>query len=72
MSNDSSMANNLQQEVKSPCIGICAINDMNGLCQGCYRTIDEIKGWWDMSQADQQNLLSTIAERELELANFDD
>lgn len=72
MSNDANMLNNSQGEVKSPCIGVCAIDDLNGFCQGCYRTVDEIKGWWDMNQADQQSLLSTISERELQLVNFDD
>ena len=29
----------------SPCINICRMNEDNGLCEGCLRTIDEIAGW---------------------------
>ncbi len=66
------MSSNLQQEVKSPCIGVCAIDDLSGLCAGCYRTIDEIQGWWDMGQDQQRNLLVEIEERQIQEADFDD
>ncbi len=60
-----------KSEIKSPCISVCAMDDLTGLCQGCYRTIDEIKGWWDMSQNDQKNLLATLDERQLQQVSFD-
>ncbi len=66
------MSENTQLEIKSPCISVCAIDDLSGLCQGCYRTIDEIKGWWDMSQGEQTDLLVTLEERQLQTVNFDD
>ena len=65
------MSVNMQVEVKSPCIGVCAVDEVSGLCQGCYRTIDEIKGWWDMAQEDQKKLLTTLEERQLQQVNFD-
>lgn len=65
------MSVNMQAEVKSPCIGVCAVDEVSGLCQGCYRTIDEIKGWWDMAQEDQKKLLTTLEERQLQQVNFD-
>lgn len=66
------MAEHAPLEVKSPCIGVCAIDEGNGLCQGCYRNLDEIKGWWDMSQQEQKNLLVTLEDRQLQQTNFDD
>jgi uncharacterized protein len=36
-------------EIQSPCIGVCSMNDSTGFCLGCYRTIEEIQGWWDFS-----------------------
>ena len=33
--------------VESPCINVCSMNNATGYCEGCYRTIDEIQGWWD-------------------------
>lgn len=60
------------EEVKSPCVGVCAIDDLSGLCHGCQRTIDEIKGWWDMSQSEQKNLLSRLEERQMQNVDFGD
>ncbi len=31
--------------VPSPCISICAIDQVTGLCAGCLRTLDEIALW---------------------------
>jgi predicted Fe-S protein YdhL (DUF1289 family) len=61
-----------QVRVESPCIGVCAIDEANGFCQGCYRTIDEIKTWFEMSQVEKRNLLEALEERQLQQASFDD
>ncbi|WPB57968.1 DUF1289 domain-containing protein [Xylophilus sp. GOD-11R] len=31
--------------VPSPCISICRMNDDRSLCQGCMRSLDEIRAW---------------------------
>jgi predicted Fe-S protein YdhL (DUF1289 family) len=59
------------QEVKSPCIGVCAMDDSTGFCLGCYRSLDEIKNWWEMSVADQKALLAELASRQVSQADFD-
>ena len=61
----------MTEVVKSPCIGVCAMDDLTGFCQGCYRTLDEITGWWDMDAPTQKALLETVATRELEAVDFD-
>ncbi|MDP1658115.1 MAG: DUF1289 domain-containing protein [Methylotenera sp.] len=66
------MIENTQSEIKSPCIGVCAVDESSGMCQGCYRTIDEIKAWWDMGQTEQKNLLVALEERQLQQVNFGD
>ncbi|MDO9206364.1 DUF1289 domain-containing protein [Methylotenera sp.] len=66
------MTENMQPEIKSPCVGVCAVDESSGLCQGCYRTIDEIKAWWDMGQTEQKNLLVALEERQLQQINFGD
>ena len=65
------MSDNNQAEVKSPCIGVCSIDEVSGLCQGCYRTVEEIKAWWDMGQIEQSDLLLKLVERQLQQVNFD-
>jgi uncharacterized protein len=34
-----------QPPIPSPCINICRMNPQTGLCEGCFRTIDEIVKW---------------------------
>ncbi len=60
-----------QEEVQSPCIGVCSIDETSGYCQGCYRTIDEIKNWWDMSTPEQTQLVTELEQRQSQLVSFD-
>lgn len=60
------------ETVKSPCIGVCAMDDLTGLCHGCYRTLDEITGWWDMDIASQKALLAETKKRQSEMIDFGD
>lgn len=53
-------------EVTSPCISVCVMDDTSGLCQGCYRTLDEIQGWWDLEADQQREILLKVGERELQ------
>ena len=61
----------MNQEVASPCIGICAVDDLSGLCVGCYRSMDEISQWWDMNDAERNKVTSQLADRQIESASFD-
>ena len=46
--------------VASPCTSVCTIDAETGLCAGCYRTLDEIAGWIDLSAEQKRALLSTL------------
>jgi hypothetical protein len=65
------MSEIVQEEVQSPCIGVCSIDEASGYCQGCYRTVDEIKGWWDMSSPEQAKLVADLEERQNQAVSFD-
>jgi predicted Fe-S protein YdhL (DUF1289 family) len=65
------MSENIKAEIKSPCIGVCAMDEGRGLCHGCYRTIEEIKTWWDLEQDAQQDLLVTLEKRQMQQVSFD-
>jgi predicted Fe-S protein YdhL (DUF1289 family) len=45
------------------------MDELSGMCHGCYRTIDEIKAWWDMDATSQQDLLASLEQRQS--ASFD-
>jgi len=49
--------------LETPCIDICTIDEANGLCKGCYRTIDEIARWASMSSGDRRAIMAILPER---------
>ena len=49
--------------LKTPCIDICTIDEANGLCKGCYRTIDEIARWASMSSEERRAIMAILPER---------
>lgn len=53
-----------EQEVQSPCIGVCTIDDATGFCQGCFRTLEEIQGWWEYDNAVKAAVVKVASERE--------
>ncbi|MBC7787462.1 MAG: DUF1289 domain-containing protein [Methylophilaceae bacterium] len=51
------------ENIVSPCIGVCSMNDFS-LCAGCYRTIDEIREWWNMNDGQRSEVMSVLGARE--------
>jgi len=47
----------------SPCIGVCVINPQTQVCDGCFRALDEIAGWWDYSSDQKHRVLAKVDER---------
>lgn len=60
-----------KETVQSPCISVCAMDDITGLCLGCYRTSEEIEGWWDYSAEKQKEVVEVAAKRQVDAADFD-
>lgn len=56
----------MTEEIKSPCVNICQVN-LEGVCQGCGRTTDEIAKWWSMTNEEKQQVLENIEKRQDEL-----
>jgi predicted Fe-S protein YdhL (DUF1289 family) len=52
-----------KKKVKSPCIDICKIDKATGLCKGCLRTKDEIKGWKKLAKSEQRAVIDAVALR---------
>jgi hypothetical protein len=55
---------NKELEVNSPCISVCAMDDVHGVCVGCYRTLSEIESWWDFDNAHKKAVLEKARLRE--------
>lgn len=47
----------------SPCISLCQMNPTSGLCNGCWRTIDEITNWSVASEAKKMQIWIAISQR---------
>lgn len=50
-------------DVPSPCISICRMDGVSGLCQGCFRTRDEIAAWSRADDGHKRALWATIEQR---------
>jgi len=50
-------------EIESPCVQVCVIHPEAGLCTGCYRTIDEIARWSQMTPPERAEITQGLAAR---------
>ena len=53
--------------VKSPCIDVCAFDGKTKLCVGCFRTLDEIRGWKKMTDHRRHQVINDRARRQAKL-----
>ena len=56
-------------EVESPCINVCQMDEKSGLCIGCYRNIEEIQGWWEMTFEQKADVIKKTWAREEQAFN---
>jgi len=49
--------------VKSPCIEVCQMDPVRGVCIGCCRSLDEIARWGEMGDREQFAVLEKLPER---------
>lgn len=47
----------------SPCTGVCRLDARTGLCQGCWRSMQEISAWRDATEEDRRAILRRVAGR---------
>lgn len=53
--------------VPSPCINVCKMTPGTGLCEGCFRTIEEIRNWRNASNEYKRAVWMEIEKRQQEL-----
>ena len=47
-----------QSHIESPCKSVCRYE--NEVCVGCGRTVDEVVGWYDMTDNEKQAVLNRL------------
>ena len=57
----------MSDEPKSPCISVCVL-DEHDICQGCYRSADEITDWF-MATNDEKRAIIVRAQERMEASN---
>lgn len=50
-------------EISSPCISVCRMHAVTDLCEGCFRTRDEIAAWGNASDDGKRAIWTRIEER---------
>jgi prolyl-tRNA editing enzyme YbaK/EbsC (Cys-tRNA(Pro) deacylase)/predicted Fe-S protein YdhL (DUF1289 family) len=53
------------EDIPSPCISLCRMNESTGLCAGCYRTIDEIVQWSSSDDQGKRAIWTRIKQRSI-------
>jgi predicted Fe-S protein YdhL (DUF1289 family) len=49
--------------VVSPCVRLCSIDHITGLCAGCGRTLEEIANWLSFDDATRRSIMAALPER---------
>ena len=52
-----------EDAVNSPCVDLCKMNAVTGLCEGCRRSLDEIASWSAYSPAEKRKVLALLPAR---------
>ena len=56
-----------RNEVHSPCKNICIVHPQANICTGCFRTIDEISSWSNMSETERKGIIKELPNRSSKL-----
>lgn len=49
--------------MESPCVRICVMDPVSGLCRGCARTLDEIVAWSTMTPDRRRAIMRELDQR---------
>ena len=50
-------------DVPSPCLSVCRMQPDTELCEGCFRTLDEVAAWGRMGDDDKRTVWALIEKR---------
>ncbi|MDY0106747.1 MAG: DUF1289 domain-containing protein, partial [Giesbergeria sp.] len=54
---------NSDEVVPSPCISVCRMSEDRSHCEGCFRTIPEIRAWAQADSAERLAIWARLAQR---------
>lgn len=54
---------NSDEDVPSPCISVCRMTEDRSHCEGCFRTIPEIRAWAQADRAERLAIWARLSQR---------
>jgi predicted Fe-S protein YdhL (DUF1289 family) len=51
------------KRIATPCVNLCWMNPVLGLCEGCGRTRDELTQWCFMTEDQRLAIMATLQSR---------
>lgn len=52
------------QPIKTPCVKVCFVDPTHQICVGCFRTMEELGRWTRYSDAERDQIMTALPERE--------
>ncbi|MGG7579405.1 DUF1289 domain-containing protein [Rhizobium sp. YTUHZ045] len=49
--------------MQTPCIHVCSLVSTTGFCAGCGRTLQEIGGWMNYTDAERRRIMAQLPAR---------
>lgn len=49
--------------METPCINVCVVNKVTGLCEGCGRSVPEIASWSRLTPAERRRIMNELDKR---------
>ena len=56
-----------REEIDSPCVKVCVVHPKASICIGCFRSLDEIAQWSQMTDEERARVKSELSAREQHL-----
>jgi prolyl-tRNA editing enzyme YbaK/EbsC (Cys-tRNA(Pro) deacylase)/predicted Fe-S protein YdhL (DUF1289 family) len=53
----------MSENIPSPCINVCRMDTGSGLCEGCFRTIEDIREWGRSDDAAKKSMWADLSVR---------
>ena len=53
----------IDRSVPSPCVMVCSLDSETGFCEGCLRSMDEIREWVILSREEKLAVLEKVKTR---------
>jgi len=63
------MSDQIEKPVSNPCVSICYLDD-DDICQGCFRSGQEISHWGNYTNAEKKQVMESVRQREKASFNF--